>query len=761
MSQQHNPDTFLIKTVEDLKEFFGYANSHSSDIIAVDVETNHKQEKRALLWGISLALDENEAFYIPIRTKDGKMWWSDKVYNKLSKELYSLLSKKKVINHNIIYDVLVLKNNLGWDITEFIHADTILMKHLLDEEKPFGLKDVAVKYLGSWANKAQERLFENIKLNGGKTTKEQMDMYLADTDVLGEYSCWDVILVHLLFNKFDKEIKEQELDKLFYEDEIMPLYKEAVIPMKDKGFYVDVPYFEKLLREIESDIDSLRKEIETEIKPLVKERETFLLNKKYPVKQGGDFPKALAKVIGMPVVEVDGKVKLSKPALRTRLQMFRDEMSKEEIAFAEWFTHEEEIPLPDILTPHVELTQKIIHLGKGGGELFSITSNHDLIWLFFTKLGMTPEEFTEKGQPKLDAETLEGLSGQHPFADRIIEFKKLIKLKSTYIEGILELQVDGIIYTSFLMFGTTSGRFSSKAPNCQNLPKVKDEESNLTPLVLKYTNAIRRGFISPSGYKLVDADYSQLEVMAFGATSGDKKLQDVLSKGYDIYSAVAIEIWGLHEYSADKKAINYLKNHKPNERQGAKSIALGIVYGASAGKVKQILNCSFEEAQNIIDNYLDSYPGLKDYMSSCDRTVKNKGYVRTRFGRIRHITEAKELHSRFGDKLLDYRFVRQNGMKDLGYKYKSLLNNAKNFPIQGLAAHIVNRAMIQIAREFKRNNIDGWICAQVHDQITCTVREDHVDLAKRIVQDAMENTTKIEIPLVAEPQVATNWADSH
>ena len=134
----------------------------------------------------------------------------------------------------------------------------------------------------------------------------------------------------------------------------------------------------------------------------------------------------------------------------------------------------------------------------------------------------------------IDAATLEGLSGQHPFCDKIIEYKKLQKLSGTYIDGILNREYQGIVYASFLMFGTTSGRFSSGDPNLQNLPRVKDEESNLSPLVLKYTNAIKKGFVAREGYKIVNADYSQLEPCAFAAACGDEKLQAVFHNKWAI-----------------------------------------------------------------------------------------------------------------------------------------------------------------------------------------------------------------------------------
>lgn len=147
-------------------------------------------------------------------------------------------------------------------------------------------------------------------------------------------------------------------------------------------------------------------------------------------------------------------------------------------------------------------------------------------------------------------------------------------------------------------------------------------------------------------------------------------------------------------------------------------------------------------------------------MAKCDYLAKTKGEVKTAFGRARHLKEAKTIYTLYGDNVLDYKWAKKNGYEDIRKKFKNALNNSKNFPIQGLAAHIVNRAMIAIARKFKEYNIDGYIALTIHDEITCIVNEKQADLAKNIVQDCMENTTKISIPLTAEPLIADNWGDS-
>lgn len=707
-----NLNIHYLRTDADLDYFCSYLKENDIPEIAFDVETDSTKEKTAKLYGFGFYYGTDDAFYVPVRSKTGEVLLSDDAL----KAFLTKLLDRKIIAHNGIYDLLVVENNYGLNFVDNLYHDTILSKHLIDEERPFGLKEISVKYLGPWADKAQQALHENIKQNGGKATKECMEMFKADTEVLAEYCCFDVYLTFQLFLKFDAEMTKQGLSKLYYEEEIMPLYREVTIEMKRKGFPVDVPYFQNLKNEIEQEIVSLEDTIMSDIKDQVLEFETQLV---------------LDGIKITPRSEL-GKILLAK------------EESLEELS-------------PNAMQMAVDFYKK----KKDVKYIFNLNSTQHLSWLFFEKLGMEVKEKTEKGAPKLDADALEGMAGEHKFADKILEYKKLQKLLSTYIEGILDRQIDGVLYASFLQFGTTSGRYSCTNPNLQNIPRVKDEEAGLPPLVLKYVNAIKAGLVAGKGKKIVNADFSQLEPCCFAAASEDHLLQKVFVDKHDLYSAIAIQVEGLQgEYSADKKASNYLKNHKPELRQKFKAIALGIVYGAEEYRVASLLNCDVKEARSIISNYLDAYPGLKNYMDSCDTSVLGRGEVTSRFGRKRHLPEAKEIFRRYGNKLMDRGWSAKNGLKETRWKLKNMLNLAKNHPIQALASHIVNRAMIKIARDFKANNINGYIAATVHDEICCIVDEHQAAQASAIVKNAMENTVKIEVPLVAEPLIADNWADA-
>lgn len=731
--------TFL-DTEAKLKEFFNVTVKNDSELFTLDVETDSTNEKTAVLMGIGIGLTEEAAYYIPVRDNQKRLLVSEDFLARIGVALKKLAEVKLMVGHNIIFDVLIIKNNLGVDLTDAIYADTILMKHCIEEEPPFALKEVAVKWLGVWADKAQQTLLTNIAANGGSTTKTNLEMWKADTNVLGEYCGWDVLLTYKLFLLFYAELEKQDLLDLFFEQEVMPLYKECVIPMKDKGFPIDTGYFQNLKEEIIKELVTLEDSIQDKIKDHIYEYEKEVLTAEFPVKPGGALAKELGKTLNLPHT----KSALGKLVL----------INTNQEAYQQWIVNRTEFPTTE-LDRYLDGCQRSLWEQRYPEDryIFNIGSNQQLSWLFFDKLGIESKKKTEKGAPKLDAETLEQLAGEHEFCDSILEYRKLQKLLGTYVEGLLDRQYQGVIYGSFLMFGTTSGRFSSRDPNLQNLPRVKEDE-NISPLVLKYTNAIKQGFIPPKGYKIVNADYSQLEPRAFAEASNDKILQQSFIDKEDLYGAIAKNIWKL-----DCTA-NEVKKKYPELRQKAKVVALAVVYGAEATRIAGVLKCSWEEANEIIKSYLDAYPGLRTYMKSCDQQAATQGYVRNKFGRVRHLPQAQSLYAQYGLKLLDRRWTKANNLGDLRYTFKSYLNNAKNFPIQSTAAHVVNRAMIATVRKFKEHGIDGYIAAQVHDELTCIVHETQASEAAELLQDAMENTTKLAVPLVAAPIIAINWKEA-
>jgi len=763
-----NFESHVINTFELFNRLKSYCQKIQSEFLIIDTETNSTIEKTAQLYGIGLCLTNKKAFYIVWRDKLGNIIWSDKEQKEISSWFSDLCASKKLIMHNGVYDILVIENNLDLKLDDYLYHDTILAAHTIQEDGPFGLKDLGTQYFGESAVEEKLDLLENIKQNGGKTTKNNLEIYKADTEFIAKYCNKDVILTYELFQLFEKELAKENLQDLFYKDEVMPLYKEVTIDMKRRGFPVDVEYFKKLNEEITKEINELEDSIIKLEQKDIEQISNTLLEEEFPIKNTGNFPKALAKVIGapLPIDKKTGNITLTTKAITKQ-----KEVTPTFSNFYDWLLYKNELEEPKDTIRILYGKKESIPIIKAAREelffekypedrhIFNLRSNHHLIKLIVNLWGYTTPEKTEKGNNKIDDDFLEA-NKDKPFFAKLIEFKKLNKLKSTYIEGILERQIDGIIYTSMLQFGTTSGRYSSRDPNLQNIPRIKDDEAGLSPLVLKYTNAIKRGFIAPEGYKIVNADYSSLEPVCFAHVSGDEKLRDVFRNGEDLYSRIAIDVFNLKDSSANKKDKNYLKNLHPEARQKAKVFCLAVVYGAEEARIRDIMNISWQEAHAIINNYLNAYPNLRKYMQKCNYEAKNLGYVTTELGRKRHLKVCNSIYAIYGDELLDYKVASSRSLTDKRWEYKNLLNNAKNFKIQGLAAAIVNRAAIAMAKKFKELQLDASIRIQVHDELTVIAKEEHLNQVAQIMKSCMENTTKLSIPLQAEPLVADNWADA-
>ena len=380
-------------------------------------------------------------------------------------------------------------------------------------------------------------------------------------------------------------------------------------------------------------------------------------------------------------------------------------------------------------------------------------------WLFFNKLNCTPLSKTEGGAPQIDEDFLDSVK-HIKFVQDLIDSKKLKKLLSTYVEGFIERFHNGKIYPSFLQFGTTSGRYSCTNPNLQNLVSIKDEESGVSPLVLKYANQIRKGIAVTSQYQIVNADFSQLEVVCFSIASGETIIQDMFRNNLDFYSGVAIKVWKIPNVSADKKAPNFLKKINPTARQNSKQFALGIPYGAAAHRISEMLKISKQEAQHIIDDYLESFPQLAQWMEEQKQQVITQGFVKNMFGRIRHLEKAKNLHEWYGEKLLDWKWADKNGLSDERRTLKNLINLSRNYPIQSLAACIVNRSAIEIMKTIDKEDIKAYPILQVHDELTFVCTIEHSQRLKEIMKHCMENTVKLPVALTAEPLIADNWGDA-
>ena len=360
-----------------------------------------------------------------------------------------------------------------------------------------------------------------------------------------------------------------------------------------------------------------------------------------------------------------------------------------------------------------ELTDEI---GAMAGVQINLKSPKQLGELLFEKLGIRPPKKTARGY-STSAEVLEQLADEHPICARILEYRKYQKLESTYIHSLLELRDgEGRIHTRFDQVATATGRISSAEPNLQNIP-VRTELGR----------EIRRAFIASPGCKLVDADYSQIELRVLAHMSGDETMISAFREGQDIHARTAAEVYGVpldqvtHEMRSRSKAVNF-----------------GIVYGISDFTLAKNISVSRKEAHEFIDRYFERYPGVKKYMDEAVKTGKEKGYVETLMGRRRYLPELSSANFN----------VRAFGERC-----------AMNSPIQGTAADIIKLAMIAVARRIQAENLRARLILQVHDELIVEAPEDEVDRVKALLKDCMEGVVALKVPLRADVSTGGDWRE--
>lgn len=353
------------------------------------------------------------------------------------------------------------------------------------------------------------------------------------------------------------------------------------------------------------------------------------------------------------------------------------------------------------------------------GESFNLKSPKQLGVVLFEHLQLPVIKKTKTGY-STDVKVLEALQGKHPLIDTILEHRKLAKLQSTYLEGLQPLvnAKTGRIHTHFQQTVTVTGRLSSTDPNLQNIPTRTEEGKQ-----------IRRIFWPGAGYDyLMSCDYSQVELRILACIAQDKLLLESFRHGQDVHARTASEVFGvpLDEVSSQM-------------RSRAKAVNFGIVYGISDFGLANQLQVSRKEAAGYIESYFARYTGVKKYMEEIVATAREQGYVSTLMGRRRYLPDIR--HSNFNLRSFAER-------------------TAINTPIQGTAADIMKKAMIDVQRALENAKLKSHILLQVHDELVLEVTEDEKDTVAALVQEAMENAVQMEIPLLAEVNFGKNWAET-
>ena len=766
-------------TVQD-KETLKLLHQHiiDSEVIAVDTETTGLNPRKDKIVGWSVSGDEGIGFYLPtlvwnfeveelqVQTIDGTSTET------ISKNLLKLLIDKKLVFHNASFDVQFIKNYFGIDLLPYVWVDTGLLVHTVYEEgafgygNPFGLKSIAImnqKELGldveKAANEEQVELKGSIKKNGGQTTKALFEIYKADLDILSKYASADTDLTLRICNLYLKKLKEEGLEKFFFEDEVMPIYREVTVPMEAYGVDLDMDLLNKIHDEIVKDQKENKEIVMKSLLaiPEVKEWVVATSMTNYPVSHKGNWAQRLVQRYSLPLPKSE---KTGKYSLTTKYINELDESNVKQFLL----TGDKSL-LEDVEKARISMA---LWKESNDGDYINIQSKKHLGEIVFKYMGIKPKVSganTKSGRDKFDMSMVEELSKTYAWAENLRIYNKLLKIKSTYVDRFRDRNEDGRYYFYFKQNGTVSGRYGSDA---QQLPKPLEEGED-APIIMKYVNIVRAFLTAGKGRKVIDADYESLEPHCFASVTGDENLREIFRKGWDFYSTVAIQTENLEGVSADKKADNYLKKLDPVKRNKAKAYSLGIAYGMEAYALKMTLGVEQKEAERLIKGYLDGFPQLAEWRERSREEVKAYGRITNYVGRIRHLPRVKQYYDKFDNRLMDWRFRKQlEGTygKDKVIKayrdFRNGLNNCLNFQLQSLAAAVVNRAALQINRKAKELGIDAMCQAQVHDQLIINCDKKDVAMFAPIVQEIMENTTKLPgVTLKAPPEISDNWRDGH
>ena len=592
------------KLVEDEEEMRALSQKFLSvKTISLDTETTGTDAMTAELVGLSFAVEEFEAYYIPVPPEREE---AQKIVD-IFKPAYENPSSLKT-GQNIKYDMLVLAR-YGVDIKGKMF-DTMVAHYVLQPELPHNMDALAEQYLGYSTIKIEE-------LIGPKGKKQKNMRDLPPGDVY-EYACEDADVTLRLKNALHDELVRNDAIQLFEEVE-MPLVR-VLAAMELTGVRIDTE------------------------------------------------------------------------TLRETSELFTLRMNK--------------------------LEEEVFALA---GESFNLSSPKQVGEILFDKLKIDERaKRTKTGQYVTSEEVLEKLRPRHEIVDRILNYRGLKKLTSTYVDSLPTLinPSTGKIHTSFNQTVTSTGRLSSSNPNLQNIPVRGDDGKE-----------IRKAFIPEPGCTFFSADYSQIELRIMAHLSGDKHMIEAFLEGDDIHASTAAKIY-----------------HKPigdvtrDERRKAKTANFGIIYGISVFGLAERLNVPRAEAKELIDGYFATYPRVREYMDESIERARRQGYIETLLRRRRYLPDINSRNA----------IVR-------GYAER----NAINAPIQGSAADIIKIAMVRIYNRFISENLRSTMMLQVHDELNFSVVPEEREIVEQIVIHEMENAYSLSVPLKADCGWGANWLEAH
>jgi len=354
------------------------------------------------------------------------------------------------------------------------------------------------------------------------------------------------------------------------------------------------------------------------------------------------------------------------------------------------------------------------------GRSFNLDSPKQLQAVLFDELKLPAVVKTPKGQPSTNEEALEAIADQHELPRVILDYRGLAKLRSTYTDKLPEMvnPDTGRVHTSYHQSGAATGRLSSSDPNLQNIP-IRTEDGR----------RIRRAFVAPEGCQLLAADYSQIELRIMAHLSEDPGLVRAFEQGADVHRATAAEVFG-----------RTLEEVTPNERRAAKAINFGLMYGMSAFGLARNLGIDRGQAQDYVALYFSRYPGVRDFMERMRQQARDQGYVETLFGRRLYLND---IHAR------------NQGLR------AGAERAAINAPMQGTAADIIKRAMVDVDQWLRDSGAPARMILQVHDELVFETESSFVEDLRLQVVERMSQAAKLRVPLVVDTGVGNNWDEAH
>lgn len=679
----------IIQNAQGVTDLINYLQD--KEYVAYDTETTGL-DKDSTIIGVSVCASEDEAFYIILARWNvaNSTLEKDQGTNTAILPLIRLLKTKSLIAHNAVFDCMITENYFKVSLINSIHTDTLVAAHLLDENRRVGLKDLAVSVFGQGSDVEAKEMKASVVANGGTITKDNYQMYKAESTLMAKYGAKDALLTYKLFLKFVPELYAQGLNQFFYEDESMPLLKGPTYQLNTTGLKVDSEGLTTLKKTLEAECAEKMSTVMTEISSKIRDKypgtnakNTFnigssqqlawLLFEQYRLEFGTltDSGKLACKDLGL-------KIPYHAAAKRQ-------------------FIYECQQRVGTMQAP-----EALVNGDKVRAKKFKQP------WAYIA----------------CDKKTLQLHATKHKWIQALLHYQKNQKILSTYIEGIESRVKYGVIHPSFLQTGTTSGRYSSRNPNFQNLPR--DDKR------------VKKCFVSRPGKTFVGADFSQLEPRAFASVSQDPNLLAAFRSGEDFYSTIGIPVFNAFDStpykdgSPDAFGIKYSK-----ERKMSKEIALATTYGANEFRLSGMIGKSVDETREIIQAYFEKFVKVRQMMLDSHEIAKRDGQVTSIFGRPRRMPDAKKISKIYGNVATE----------DLPYEVRNLLNLAVNHRIQSTAASICNRAMIKFYQDAKALGLDTRMVSQIHDEIIVECLDADVDTVSLLLQNAME--TAVELPGVA------------